>query len=94
MRSLVDLLSNDGAYVRIFAERDGYSYELSTYHACPAADLFERMSGYASLAAACEAARFQLLSTPPRRVLRRRSSRQLSPRSGSQASQSALFVAV
>ena len=30
MRTLVDLLSDDRGYVRIFAEAEGYGYELST----------------------------------------------------------------
>jgi hypothetical protein len=80
MRNLVDLLSHDGGYVRIFAERNGYSYELSTYQPRPTADLFERMCGYASVDAACEAARLQLLSIEPRKSVRRRRSPQRGPR--------------
>ncbi len=62
MRTLVDLLNGDRGYVRIYAERDGFGYELSTYLPRPTADLFERMSGYASIGAACEAAQYQLCS--------------------------------
>ena len=70
MRTLVDLLNDERGYVRIFAERDGFGYELCTYLPRPIADLFERMSGYTSIGAACEAARYQLSSTQP--VKRRR----------------------
>jgi hypothetical protein len=59
-RTLVDLLSNDHGYVRIYAERDGFAYELSTYAPRPTPDLFEKMGGYASLDAACAAAQAQL----------------------------------
>lgn len=74
-RTLVDLLSDDRGYVRIFAELDGYSYEVCTYRPMPIPDLFERMCGYDSAIAACEAARFQLLSTAGVKSMRRRSSR-------------------
>lgn len=60
MRTLVDLLNDERGYVRIYAELDGFGYQLSTYATPPMADLFERMSGYASIAAAREAARYQL----------------------------------
>jgi hypothetical protein len=73
----VDLLSDDRGYVRIFAEFDGYSYEVSTYQPPPIPDLFERMCGYDSAVAACEAARFQLLSTAGVRRTRRRSRRRV-----------------
>ena len=56
----MDLLNDDHGYVRVYAEQDGFGYELSTYAWRPMADLFERMSGYASMGAACEAARYQL----------------------------------
>lgn len=62
MRTLVDLLNDDRGYVRIYSERGGFGYELCTYLPRPTVDLFERMSGYASIGAACEAARYQLSS--------------------------------
>ena len=62
MRMLVDVFDSERGYVRIYSERDGFSYELSTYLPGPTPDLFERMSGYASAGAACEAAQFQLSS--------------------------------
>jgi hypothetical protein len=62
-RTLVDLLNDDHGYVRIYADQDGFGYELSTYVGQPMADLFECMSGYASIGAACEAARYQLSAT-------------------------------
>jgi hypothetical protein len=65
MRTLVDLLNNDHAYVRIYAEREGYSYKLSTYAPRPIADLFEQMDGYDSAHSAREAARHQLSSVRP-----------------------------
>ena len=73
MRTLVDLLNDERGYVRIYAELEGFGYELSTYVPRPSADLFERMSGYASVGAACEAAQFQLSSIhqPKRRRARR-----------------------
>lgn len=75
MRTLVDLLSDECGYVRIFAELSGYSYELSTYRQRPIPDLFERMHGYACVEAACEAGRFQLLSMEPNEKVRRRRTR-------------------
>jgi len=72
MRTLVDLLNDDRGYVRIYSERGGFGYELSTYLPRPSADLFERMSGYASLGAACEAAQYQLSSIHQTRHRRRR----------------------
>jgi hypothetical protein len=77
MRTLVDLLSDDRGYVRIFAETEGYSYELSTYQPLPISDLFERMCGYASAVAASEAAHLQLQSAGRVKILRRRRSRRL-----------------
>ena len=59
----MDLLNDGCGYVRIYAEPDGFGYELSTYARQPIADLFECMSGYASIGAACEAARYQLSAT-------------------------------
>jgi hypothetical protein len=60
MRTLVELLNNDHGYARIYADMEGFSYELNTYLPKPIADLFERMSGYASVSDACEAAKDQL----------------------------------
>lgn len=62
MRMLIDLLNNDHGYARIFAEREGFGYELSTYRPLPIADLFGRMTGFNSPEAACEAAQQQLAS--------------------------------
>ena len=80
MRTLVDLFGDERGYVRIFAERDGYGYELATYLPRPMADLFERMSGYDSLGLACEVARFQLSSTDPAKRARARSTRRRASR--------------
>ena len=60
MRTLLDLLNDERGYVRIFKALDGFAYELSTYVPPPVGDLFARMDGYDSIAAAREAARFQL----------------------------------
>jgi hypothetical protein len=60
MRMLIDLLSNDLGYARIFTEREGFGYELTTFRPRPMPDLFERMSGYASAESALEAAQQQL----------------------------------
>ncbi len=57
MRTLVDLLHIEHGYARIFHDQDGFSYELHSYGHTPMADLFTRMLGFASLAAATEAAR-------------------------------------
>jgi hypothetical protein len=73
----VDLLNDERAYVRIYAEPDGFGYQLSTYAARPMADLFERMSGYASIAAASEAARYQLSAAHQVKRLRRKGKRRL-----------------
>ena len=62
MRTLIDLFNNELGYARIFAEREGFGYELTTYRPRTVADLFERMSGYDSHEAAAEAARQQLAS--------------------------------
>jgi hypothetical protein len=62
MRMLIDLLNNEHGYARIFAEREGFGYELSTYRPRPMPDLFERMSGFHSPEAAFEAAQQQLAS--------------------------------
>ena len=60
MRLLVDLLNNDHGYVRIYEDREGFGYEVSTYSPRPITDLFQRMTGYASVHDACAAAQQQL----------------------------------
>jgi hypothetical protein len=60
MRTLLDLLNDEPGYVRIYLGQDSFGYELSMYVQRPMADLFEQMDGYASLAAAREAAGYQL----------------------------------
>jgi hypothetical protein len=60
MRTLLDLFDDELGYVRIYKEQDGFGYELATYVQQPMSDLFARMNGYASIAAAREAARYQL----------------------------------
>lgn len=72
MRMLIDLLNNDLGYARIFSERDGFGYELTTYRARPMPDLFERMSGYASAEAALEAAQQQLASVQQSRSIKKK----------------------
>jgi len=72
MRTLLDLMNDTRGYVRIYEEPDGFAYELSTYAQQPIGDLFERMNGYASIAAAREAARLQLSATGQLRRLSRR----------------------
>lgn len=72
MRTLLDLLNDERGYARIYKERDGFGYELSTYVQPPVADLFQRMNGYASIAAAREAARYQLLAARQVRRLSRK----------------------
>src|ERR1700755_1736970 len=59
MRTLVDLVDTEHGYARIFYG-DSYGYELHFYRPTSIADLFESMSGYASIRDACEAARHQL----------------------------------
>jgi hypothetical protein len=72
MRTLLDLFNDEPGYVRVYQERDSFGYELSTYVQQPMADLFERMNGYASIAAAREAARYQLAAAKQvRRVSRK-----------------------
>lgn len=76
MRTLLDLLNDERSYVRIYKDLDGFGYELSTYVQPPVADLFERMNGYASIAAAREAASDQLSAAKQvRRPSRRRAPR-------------------
>jgi hypothetical protein len=60
MRTLLDLFNDEPGYVRIYQEQDSFGYELCTYVQQPIVDLFARMNGYASIAAAREAARYQL----------------------------------
>jgi hypothetical protein len=72
MRTLLDLVNDERAYVRIFKELEGFGYELSTYEQPPMRDLFERMDGYDSVAAAREAAHFQLSAAGQVRRARRR----------------------
>jgi hypothetical protein len=71
MRTLVDLLNDATGYVRIFMDPTGFGYERSTYSAQLNGDLFDRMSGYASIASAREAARLQLLAAPRKKRRRR-----------------------
>ena len=72
MRTLLDLLNDEHGYVRIYRQQDGFGYELSTYVQRPMADLFERMTGYASIATAREAARSQLSAAKQVRRLSRK----------------------
>jgi hypothetical protein len=65
MRTLVDLLNDEKGYVRIFADQGGFGYEKSAHTASAyvsgiSGDLFDRMSGYQSMANAREAALLQL----------------------------------
>jgi hypothetical protein len=62
MRTLLDLLNDDSAYVRIYADPAGFGYEKSAYAPPPIGDLFDRMSGYSSIDSAREAAQLQLLA--------------------------------
>jgi hypothetical protein len=75
MRTLLDLLDDDRAYVRIYKALDGFGYELSTYARQPVSDLFERMDGYDSIAAAREAAQFQLSAAGQVKRARKRRAR-------------------
>ena len=70
MRTLLDLFNDEPGYVRIYKEQDSFGYELSTYVQQPMADLFERMNGYPSIAAAREAARYQLAAAKQLRRMR------------------------
>lgn len=72
MRTLLDLFNDEPGYVRIYKEQDSFGYELSTYVQPPVADLFERMNGYASIAAAREAARYQLAAAKQVRRMSRK----------------------
>ena len=75
MRTLVDLLSNEHGYARIYADSEGYGYELCTYLPRPIADLFARMAGYHSVSAARTAAEHQLSAVYQVRRSRKRSAR-------------------
>ncbi len=75
MRMLIDLVNNDHGYARIFAEREGFGYELSTYRPLPIADLFGRMTGFDTPEAAFQAAEQQLASVHQALQRRRRRSR-------------------
>lgn len=77
MRTLIDLLNNDLGYARIFADGDGYGYELTTYRPRTIADLFERMSGYPSAEVAVSFAQQQLesIAQPPVVQAKRRKSK-------------------
>ena len=77
MRTLLDLLNDERAYVRIFKESEGFGYELSTYQQQPMRDMFERMDGYDSIAAAREAAHFQLSAAGQVRRARTRRARRI-----------------
>lgn len=60
MRTLVDLLNDATGYARIYADQAGFGYERSTYSSRSTGDLFDRMTGYSSIASARDAARLQL----------------------------------
>jgi hypothetical protein len=62
MRTLLDLLNDERAYVRIYADPAGFGYEKATYAPRPIGDLFDRMNGYSSIDSAREAAQLQLLA--------------------------------
>jgi hypothetical protein len=80
MRMLIDLLNNDLGYARIFSERDGFGYELTTYRVRPMPDLFERMGGYASAEAALEAAQQQLAAVRQPRLIKKKPRSRTAPR--------------
>lgn len=71
MRTLVDLLNDATGYVRIYADNAGFGYERCTYSSRVIGDLFDRMTGYETIASAREAARLQLLALPRTRRRRR-----------------------
>lgn len=75
MRTLLDLLNDERAYVRIFKELDGFGYELSTHVPEPIGDLFARMNGYDSMAEVREAAQLQLSAAGQVKRARRRRAR-------------------
>jgi len=72
MRTLVDLLNNEQGYVRIYADLAGFGYEKSTYMPPTIGDLFDRMTGYESIANAREAAELQLLNARAKKRRKRR----------------------
>lgn len=72
MKTLVDLLNDDIGYVRIYADQAGFGYERSAYSHPVIGDLFDRMSGYASMASAREAAQMQLRAVRTAKRRRRR----------------------
>jgi hypothetical protein len=72
MRTLLDLFDDELGYVRVYKEQDGFGYELATYVQQPMSDLFARMNGYASIAAAREAARYQLAAAKKVRRMSRK----------------------
>jgi hypothetical protein len=75
MRTLVDVFSGERGYVRIYAERDGFSYQLNTYSPPPVMDLFEQMDGYSTAYDACAAAHFQLSSLHQDKLRRKKRKR-------------------
>ncbi|HKS54608.1 MAG TPA: hypothetical protein VJS12_04950 [Steroidobacteraceae bacterium] len=75
MRTLLDLLNDERAYVRIYKDLDGFGYEVSTYAQEPVGDLFARMNGYDSMANVREAAQQQLSAAGQVKRRRRRRAR-------------------
>lgn len=74
---LVDLLNDDSGYVRIYADPSGFGYECSTYQPSTIGDLFDRMTGYATIGNARAAAQLQLKACSRRLRRRPRSIRSL-----------------
>jgi hypothetical protein len=72
VKTLVDLVSNERGYVRIYAEPEGYAYQLSTYSPSIVGDLFEQMSGYPTAGDACAAAHYQLSAIRQAKARRRK----------------------
>ena len=66
MRTLVNLMSSDRGYICVYAERDGFAYELSTYAPVPTRDLFASMNGFSSPQEASDAAGYMLAAVDPR----------------------------
>jgi hypothetical protein len=79
-RHLVDVLDNEYGYVRVFADPEGFGYDVCAYRAHPLADLFQTMGGFATQGEALEAARRQLTTLQPRSSRRRASTRRASLR--------------
>jgi hypothetical protein len=92
MRTLVDLLNDDRGYVRIYADLEGFSYQLCTYRPAPIADLFEQMSGYASAVDAYQAAQYQLSSVHQTKRRPRKRARRLASATASRDSQKSARV--